>query len=60
GPMSALAPSFPLATAAMVPLRTRAESLGLSDFSPLWAGQNSSGCREIPATQLTRELAAGL
>ena len=60
GPMSALAPSFPLATAAMAPLRTRAESLGLSDFSPLWAGQNSSGCREIPAAQLTRELAAGL
>ena len=60
GPMSALAPSFPLATAAMAPLRTRAESLGLSDFSPLWAGQNSSGCREIPAAQVTRELAAGL
>lgn len=60
GPMSELAPSFPLATAAMAPLRTRAESLGLSDFSPLWAGQNSSGCREISAAQLTRELAEGL
>ena len=60
GPMSDLAPSFPLASAAMAPLRTRAESLGLSDFSPLWAGQNNSGCREIPAAQLTRELAERL
>ena len=60
GPMNDLAPNFPLATAAMAPLRTRAESLGLSDFSPLWAGQNSSGCREISAAQLTRELAEGL
>jgi nitronate monooxygenase len=25
---------------------------------PLWAGQNTSGCREIPAAVLTRELAA--
>lgn len=60
GPMSLAAPSFPLATAAMAPLRARAESLGLDDFSPLWSGQNTSGCREIPAAQLTRELAAGL
>jgi nitronate monooxygenase len=29
---------------------------GSGDFSPLWAGQNVSGCREIPAGQLTREL----
>jgi nitronate monooxygenase len=30
------------------------------DFSPLWAGQNASGCKEIPAAQLTRELAADI
>lgn len=60
GPMSAAAPAFPLATAAIAPLRARAESLGLGDFSPLWSGQNSSGCREIPAVQLTRELMAGV
>lgn len=59
GPMSELAPPFPLATAAITPLRARAESLGSSEFSPLWAGQNVRGCREIPAAELTRELAAG-
>jgi nitronate monooxygenase len=60
GPISPLAPEFPLAAAATGPLRVRAESLGRSDFSPLWAGENVSGCREIPAAQLTRELARGL
>ncbi len=57
GPISAAAPAFPLATAAIAPLRARAESRGSGDFSPLWSGQNASGCREIPAAQLTRELA---
>ena len=37
-----------------------AESLGSGDFSPLWSGQNASGCKEIPAAQLTRDLAADL
>jgi len=60
GPMSALAPAFPLAGAAIAPLRAKAESLGRGDFSPLWSGQNASGCKEIPAANLTRELAAGL
>ena len=60
GPMSDAVPAFPLATSAIAPLRARAESLGSSDFSPLWAGQNVSGCREVSATQLTRELANGL
>ena len=59
GPISATAPAFPLATAAIAPLRAKAESLGRGDFSPLWSGQNAGGCREIPAAQLTRELAAG-
>jgi nitronate monooxygenase len=58
GPMSAFAPEFPLAVPAVAPLRARAESLGSGQFSPLWAGQNVSGCREIPAADLTRELAA--
>ncbi len=60
GPMSAAAPAFPLATGLMAPLRARAEALGSGAFSPLWAGQNTSGCRAVPAAQLTRELAAGL
>ena len=60
GPLSAAAPDFPSATAGIAPLRAKAESRGSGDFSPLWSGQNASGCREIPAAELTRELAAGL
>jgi nitronate monooxygenase len=59
GPMSDLAPRFPLATSAIHPLRTAAEREGSGDFSPLWSGQNASGCREISAAALTRELALG-
>ncbi len=60
GPISGAAPDFPLATSAIAPLRARAESEGSGDFSPLWSGQNASGCKEIPAARLTRELAANL
>lgn len=60
GPMSDAAPEFPLAASAIAPLRARAEATGSGDFSPLWSGQNASGCKEIPAAQLTRELAADL
>lgn len=60
GPMSAAPPEFPLATAAIAPLRARAEAEGRGDFSPLWSGQNATGCREIPAGELTRQLAEGL
>lgn len=56
GPISSAAPAFPLATAALAPLRAAAEARGSADFSPLWAGQNTSGCREVPAGRLTREL----
>jgi nitronate monooxygenase len=60
GPMSALAPAFPLAAPAVAPLRARAERQGSGDYSPLWAGQNTTGCKAIPAADLTRELAAHL
>jgi len=60
GPMNARAPEFPLATAAIAPLRAKAEARGSGDFSPLWSGQNASGCREAPAAELTRELASRL
>jgi nitronate monooxygenase len=56
GPISAKAPPFPLATAALAPLRAEAERRGSGDFSPLWSGQNASGCRNVPAAQLVREL----
>ncbi|WP_295977464.1 nitronate monooxygenase, partial [uncultured Variovorax sp.] len=59
GPIGKAAPEFPLATSAIAPLRAKAEAQGSGDFSPLWSGQNATGCREIPAAELTRELARG-
>jgi nitronate monooxygenase len=58
GPIHPAAPAFPLATTAIAPLRAKAEAQGKGDFSPLWSGQNPSGCKEIPAADLTRELTA--
>ena len=58
--MSEVVPEFPIAALAMAPLRAKAESQGTGDFSPLWSGQNTTGCKEIPAGQLTAELAAAL
>jgi nitronate monooxygenase len=60
GPISPKAPAFPLAASAIAPLRAKAEGKGSGDFSLLLSGQNASGCKEIPAAQLTRELAATL
>lgn len=60
GPISASAPAFPLATAAVAPLRAAAEKLGRSDFTSMWSGQNASQCRSAPAAQITAALAKGL
>lgn len=59
GPISVAAPEFPLAMSAIAPLRAKAEGQGSSDFSPLWAGQNVSGCREASAAEITRALGGG-
>jgi len=60
GPISSYAPAFPLAATALAPIRAKAEGMGSGDFSPLWSGQNVSGCKEISASVLTQELSAGL
>ena len=52
-------PAFPLAAGALAPLRGKAEAMGRGDFSPLWAGQNTTGCRAVPAAEITRDLARG-
>ena len=57
GPLDPAAPAFPLATGAIAPLRAKAEAKGSDDFSPLWSGQNATGCRETGAAALTRQLA---
>ena len=57
GPMSDRVPAFPLATAALAPLRAAAEALGRDDFTPLWCGQNAQDLRGAPAAEVVRDLA---
>ncbi len=59
GPIHAAAPRFPLAGGALAPLRAHAEPAGRADFTALWAGHNTSACRERPAAEVTRALAGG-
>jgi len=58
GPMSDVAPEFPLAAAALAPLRAKSEMAGYADLTPLWSGQSARLNRELPAAELTRQLAA--
>lgn len=60
GPLNPAAPAFPLAASAIFALRSKAEPRGVNDFTSMWAGQNASGCREMPAADLTRRLSTGL
>lgn len=57
GPISDLAPPFPLAGGALVPLRQATEPGGSGDFMSLWSGQGAPLGRELPAGELTRDLA---
>ena len=57
GPISELAPAFPLAGGALAPLRARSEPTGSGDFMNLWSGQAASLARAMPAGELTRRLA---
>lgn len=60
GAMNDKAPPYPLAAAAITAVRRAAEATGSGDFSPLWCGQNASGCREVGAAELTEGLIMGL
>jgi nitronate monooxygenase len=57
GPVSDLPPEFPLASAAVTPLRVKAEAAQSGDFSALWSGQAAALAVERPAGELTRALA---
>jgi nitronate monooxygenase len=57
GPMCDLAPPFPLASAAVGPLRSKSEAAGSEDFVQLWSGQSARLGRELPAGELTKQLA---
>jgi nitronate monooxygenase len=56
GPLAQQLPDFPLASAALVSLRSAAESLGSGDFSPLWAGENYHFGEDISAEQVVAVL----
>jgi nitronate monooxygenase len=56
GPMSPLAPAFPLAANAIAPLRAAHEKDRSDDFSPLWSGEAGALAREEDAGALTRRL----
>ena len=58
GPISAEAPAFPLATAGIAPLRAAAEAKGVSDFTPLWSGQNAASFSDAGARELTQTFMA--
>ena len=60
GPIHYGIPEFPLAAGAITPLRAILEAKGSGDFSPLWAGQNVTGCKAVSAAELTHELASQL
>src|SRR5467141_1991286 len=57
GPISDNVPDFPLAAAALGPLRSKAEAAGSGDFTPLWSGQAARLSRELPSAKLTKQLA---
>jgi nitronate monooxygenase len=58
GPISDLAPQFPLAANVIAPLSSAGEHRGTGDFSPLWAGQAAALGRERGAAEVTRGIVA--
>jgi nitronate monooxygenase len=58
GPVRSEAPPYPLASAALAPIRAAAEKRGEYGFGPMWAGQAGPLGEELPAAELTRTLAA--
>jgi nitronate monooxygenase len=60
GPLTEDATEFPSAAGAVSLLRAAAESRGIHDFTPLWCGQNATGCSEAPAAQVLMHLLSEL
>ena len=58
GPIRSEAPPYPLASAALAPIRAAAEKQGELGFGPMWAGQGAPLGQPLPAAELTRKLAA--
>ena len=58
GPVRSEAPPYPLASAALAPIRAATEQQGERGFGPMWAGQAGPLGERLPADELTRRLAA--
>lgn len=58
GAVRAEAPPYPLASAALAPIRAVAERQCEYGFGPMWAGQAAALGSSLPAAELTRRLAA--
>lgn len=58
GPVRTEVPPYPLASAALAPIRAAAEKQGEYGFGPMWAGQSGPLGKPLPAAGLTRTLAA--
>jgi nitronate monooxygenase len=52
------APPYPLASAALAPIRAAAEARGEYGFGPMWAGQAAALGKPMPAAEIARKLAA--
>lgn len=59
GPMASTAPPFPTAANIVSALRNTTEPAGNADFTPLWCGQNATGCSDTPAAEMLHFLAQG-
>jgi nitronate monooxygenase len=57
GPVRPEAPAYPLASAALAPLRAAAEKRGEYGFGPMWAGQSTPLGKPVGAAELSRRLA---
>ena len=58
GPVRSEAPPYPLASAALAPIRAAAEKEGEYGFAPMWAGQSAPLGEPLAASALTRKLTA--
>jgi nitronate monooxygenase len=57
GPIRTEAPPYPLASAALAPIKAAAEKRGEYGFGPMWAGEAAALGERLPAEALTRKIA---
>ncbi len=60
GPMSGAVPAFPLATSVIAPCAPRPKARAAATSRRCGREQNASGCKAVPAADLTRQLAGAL